>query len=113
MIASDSLSATFFALADPTRRAILAQLRTGAATVKEIAEPFEISGPAISKHLRVLQRAGLIRRGKAAQWRPCELEATPLREVSEWAGQFRQFWEASHNRLDEYIATLHAASREP
>jgi DNA-binding transcriptional ArsR family regulator len=103
---TDSLSQTFAALADPTRRAILARLTEGAATVKELSEPFAISGPAVSKHLRVLERAGLITRGRQAQWRPCELEATPLREVTEWAENYRRFWDESFQRLDEYLNRL-------
>lgn len=95
----DALSLTFFALADPTRRAILTQLGTGAATVKDLTAPFAMSGPAISKHLRVLERAGLIQRGREAQWRPRTLDATPLKEVAEWAGEFRRFWDASYARL--------------
>ncbi len=104
--APDPLSATFFALADPTRRAILARLTDGAATVKELAAPFEMSGPAISKHLRVLERAGLVRRGRDAQARPRTLEAAPLREVVEWAGAFRRFWDTSYARLDTYLQRL-------
>ena len=100
---TDPLSQTFAALADPTRRAILARLTEGAATVKELSEPFSMSGPAVSKHLRVLERAGLITRGRQAQWRPCELEATPLREVTEWAETYRRFWDESYERLDEYL----------
>ena len=103
---ADALSATFGALADPTRRAILARLTEGAATVKELSEPFAMSGPAVSKHLRVLERAGLITRGRKAQWRPCELEATPLREVTEWAEHYRRFWDESYERLDEYLQHL-------
>lgn len=103
---SDTLSATFSALADPTRRAILSRLASGAATVKEISAPFEMSGPAISKHLRVLERAGLIQRGREAQWRPCTLDAAPLKEVAEWAGEFREFWDASYKRLDTYLQKL-------
>jgi DNA-binding transcriptional ArsR family regulator len=104
--ASDALSATFFALADPTRRAILLRLAHGAATVKELSAPFEMSGPAVSKHLRVLERAGLIHRGRDAQWRPRTLDAAPLKEVAEWAGEFRRFWDASYARLDEYLHQL-------
>ena len=100
---TDPLTQTFAALADPTRRAILARLTQGAATVKELSEPFAMSGPAVSKHLRVLERAGLITRGRQAQWRPCELEATPLREVTEWAETYRRFWDESYERLDEYL----------
>jgi DNA-binding transcriptional ArsR family regulator len=93
--ASDTLSATFFALADPTRRAMLSRLADGAASVKELSAPFRMSGPAISKHLRVLERAGLVQRGREAQWRPRALDAAPLREVAEFAGGFRRFWDAS------------------
>ena len=107
----DHLSRTFAALADPTRRAILARLATGEATVKELSEPFEMSGPAISKHLRVLERAGLIARGRDAQWRPCRLEAAPLKDVAEWASDFRQFWDESYKRLDSYLAQLNAKER--
>jgi DNA-binding transcriptional ArsR family regulator len=102
-VAADPLSATFYALADPTRRAILMRLTDGAATVKELSAPFEMSGPAVSKHLRVLERAGLIHRGREAQWRPRTLDAAPLREVAEWAGEFRRFWDASYSRLDAYL----------
>jgi DNA-binding transcriptional ArsR family regulator len=105
-MANDPLSTTFAALADPTRRAILARLADGAATVKELSAPFAISGPAISKHLRVLERAGLIARGRDAQWRPCRLEATPLREVAAWADDYRRFWDESFQRLDDYLETL-------
>lgn len=104
--ASDNLSTTFAALADPTRRAILAHLTAGEATVTELAEPFDISLPAVSQHLKVLERAGLIARGREAQWRPCRLEAAPLREVSEWAENFRRFWDASYARLDAYLEHL-------
>lgn len=102
----DPLSTTFAALADPTRRAILARLIEGEATVKELAAPFEISGPAISKHLKVLEKAGLIVRGRDAQWRPCRLDATPLKEVADWADAYRRFWDASFTRLDDYLQTL-------
>ena len=105
-MAADTLSITLSALADPTRRAILARLADGAATVKELSAPFAISGPAISKHLRVLERAGLIARGREAQWRPCRLEAAPLQEVAEWAEGYRRFWEESYDRLDEYLKYL-------
>lgn len=105
-MATDTLSLTFSALADPTRRAILARLTAGAATVKELASPFAMSGPAVSKHLRVLERAGLIARGREAQWRPCRLEAAPLREVAEWAEDYRRFWDESYERLDEYLQQL-------
>ena len=105
-MATDTLSLTFAALADPTRRAILTRLGAGSATVKELAAPFTISGPAISKHLRVLERAGLIRRGRDAQWRPCRLDAAPIQEVAEWAETYRRFWDASYDRLDTYLETL-------
>lgn len=104
--ADDQLSLTFSALADPTRRAILARLADGAATVKELAEPFDMSGPAVSKHLRVLERAGLIQQGREAQWRPRTLDARPLRQVAEWAGEFKKFWDASYARLDTYLEKL-------
>jgi DNA-binding transcriptional ArsR family regulator len=105
---SDSLSTTFAALADPTRRAILSRLTTGPATVKELSAPFAMSGPAISKHLRVLERARLITRGRDAQFRPARLEATPLKQVAEWAENYRRFWDASYERLDGYLQTLKA-----
>ncbi|MGI8903707.1 MAG: ArsR/SmtB family transcription factor [Solirubrobacteraceae bacterium] len=106
MPAPDSLSITFAALADPTRRAILARLTDGEATVKELSAPFAISGPAVSKHLRTLERASLIERGRNAQWRPCRLDAAPLKAVSEWAECYRRFWDASYGRLDEYVQQL-------
>ena len=106
MLANDALSTTFFALADPTRRAILARLTSGSATVKELAEPFDMSGPAVSKHLRVLERAGLIARGREAQWRPRTLEAGPLKDVVDWAEKYRRFWEASYTRLDHYVYAM-------
>jgi len=99
----DQLSAVFAALADPTRRAILARLAEGEASVTDLAEPFEMSLPGISKHLKVLRRAGLIEQGREAQWRPCRLEAGPLREVNDWIGKYRRFWEESFDRLDEYL----------
>ncbi|HWG79473.1 MAG TPA: metalloregulator ArsR/SmtB family transcription factor [Stellaceae bacterium] len=102
----DRLSATFAALADPTRRAILARLALGGASVTELAEPFEMSMPAISKHLKVLERAGLVARGRAAQWRPCRLEAAPLKEVARWIEHYRRFWEQSFDRLDDYLRKL-------
>src|SRR5215471_2322292 len=108
----DSLSTTFAALADPTRRAILARLARGSATVTELGAPFAISGPAVSKHLRVLERARLIARGREAQWRPCHLEAGPLREVAEWTAKYRRFWGKSFDRLDEYLGELQAKRRE-
>lgn len=109
--ASDALSATFFALADPTRRAILSRLADGPATVKQLSAPFEMSGPAVSKHLRVLERAGLVQRGREAQWRPRTLDAAPLKDVAEWAGEFRRFWDASYARLDAYLHHLQAQER--
>ena len=105
-MATDPLNATFAALADPTRRAILARLAAGPATVKELNEPFAMSQPAISKHLKVLERAGLIERGREAQWRPRRLDAGPLKQVAEWAEGYRRFWEASYDRLDEYLRHL-------
>jgi len=108
----DRLSLIFSALADPTRRAILARLSTGAASVNEIAAPFTMSLPAISKHLKVLERAQLIARGKEAQWRPCELKAEPLREADAWIEQYRQMWEARFDRLDAYLIELQAKSAE-
>jgi DNA-binding transcriptional ArsR family regulator len=107
-MALDTLSGTFAALSDPTRRAILARLAVGPATVKELSEPFAMTGPAVSKHLRVLERAGLIARGREAQWRPCRLEASPIKEVAEWAENFRRFWDANFDRLDEYLQHLKA-----
>src|SRR6188472_942838 len=102
----DPLSATFAALADPTRRAILARLAQGEASVKELSAPFALTQPAISKHLRVLQQAGLIEQGRQAQWRPRRLRADPLRDVAEWVGQYRRHWEASFDRLDDYLREL-------
>jgi len=102
----DHLSSTFAALADPTRRAILARLASGQASVTELAEPFEMSMPAISKHLKVLERAGLIARGREAQWRPCRLEAGPLKDVAFWVDHYRRFWEESLDRLDHYLRDL-------
>ena len=102
----DPLSTTFAALADPTRRAILARLADGEATVTELAAPFDLSLPAISKHLKVLQRAGLIEQGRQAQWRPCRLKPERLRDVADWIGQYRRYWEASFDRLDEYLREL-------
>ena len=100
------LSATFAALADPTRRAILARLVSGEASVSELAEPFEMSLPAVSKHLKVLERAGLITRGRAAQWRPCRLEAAPLKDAADWLEEYRRFWEESFDRLEDYLREL-------
>jgi DNA-binding transcriptional ArsR family regulator len=103
---TDHLSATFSALADPTRRAILARLASGEATVTELAQPFAMSMPGISKHLKVLERAGLIERGREAQWRPCRLQAEPLREVGDWVAQYRRHWEERFDRLAEYLGEL-------
>jgi DNA-binding transcriptional ArsR family regulator len=103
----DSLSTTFAALADPTRRAILARLITGECSVTELAEPFDMSLPAVSKHLHVLERAGLISRGREAQWRPCRLEAGPIKQVADWTARYREIWEGRLNRLDAYLKTLH------
>ena len=103
---ADSLSATFAALADPTRRAILARLSTGEASVNEIAAPFDMSLPAVSKHLKVLERTGLITRGRDAQWRPCRLHAEPLKGVATWVEHYRAFWEQRFDRLDEYLQEL-------
>ncbi|HYE78172.1 MAG TPA: metalloregulator ArsR/SmtB family transcription factor [bacterium] len=105
-MATDHLSLTFAALADPTRRAILARLAKGEAAVTELAVPFNMSLPAVSKHLKVLERAGLIERGRDAQWRPARLQAAPLREVSDWVGQYRQHWEERFDRLDAYLQEL-------
>lgn len=110
-MSADPLSLTFAALADPTRRAILARLAGGECTVGELAKPFAMSGPAVSKHLRVLERAGLIARGRDAQWRPCRLQAAPIRQVAEWADAYRQFWDASYARLDAYLT--HLTPEEP
>lgn len=103
---ADRLSTTFSALADPTRRAILARLVWGEASVSELAEPFQMSLPAVSKHLKVLERAGLITRGRWAQWRPCRLEAGPLKDAAEWLEYYRRFWDDSFERLDDYLRAL-------
>ena len=103
---ADHLSATFAALADPTRRAILARLASGELSVTELAEPFEMSLPAVSKHLKVLQRAGLVARGREAQWRPCRLDARPLKDAADWVGHYRRFWAQSFDRLDNYLHEL-------
>jgi DNA-binding transcriptional ArsR family regulator len=105
-VAEDYLSSTFAALADPTRRAILARLAAGEATVNELAEPFDISLPAVSRHLKVLERAGLITRSRRAQWRPCRLEAEPLEDAAYWLGQYRRFWEERFDRLDEHLQSM-------
>jgi len=104
----DQLSTIFAALADPTRRAILAHLAQGEASVKQLAEPFAISPPAVTKHLKVLQRAGLITQGRQAQWRPCRLDAAPLKDVADWLEDYRRFWDASFERLDAYLIELQA-----
>ncbi len=109
---AERLTSTLFALADPTRRAILARLSTGEATVGELAEPHEMTLAAVSKHLKVLEGAGLISRGREAQWRPCRLEAAPLRDVSEWLENYRQFWGASMDKLDEYLKTMQKKRRK-
>jgi DNA-binding transcriptional ArsR family regulator len=102
----DALSLTFHALADPTRRAILARLSSGEVSVTELAAPFDMTLPAVTKHLKVLERAGLITRGRNAQWRPCKLAAGPLKDVADWVTQYRQFWDESFTRLDEYLKEL-------
>lgn len=107
----EPLTATFSALADPTRRAILARLASGEATVGELAEPFAMSLPAVSKHLKVLERAGLIARGREAQWRPCRLQPEPLKDVADWVEHYRRFWEESLDRLDEYLKEVQAAEK--
>lgn len=112
-MADDRLSITFAALADPTRRAILARLAQGEATVNELAEPFDLSLPTISKHLKVLQHAGLISQGRRAQWRPCRLEAEPLQEVAGWVANYQQFWDESFSRLDDYLRELQEATPAP
>ena len=106
MMSVNHLDATFAALADPTRRAILARLSKGAASVTELAEPFQMTLPAVSKHLKVLEHAGLISRGREAQWRPCRLEAGPLKEANDWIDQYRQFWEERFDRLDVFLREL-------
>lgn len=103
---TDRLSTTLSALADPTRRGILAQLALGEATVGDLAEPYDMSLAAVSKHLKVLEHAGLITRGREAQWRPCKLEAAPMAEVADWVGEYRRFWEQSLDRLEDYLAEL-------
>jgi DNA-binding transcriptional ArsR family regulator len=108
---TDQLSSTFAALADPTRRAILASLASGERSVTELAQPFEMSLPAVSKHLRVLERAGLITRSRDAQWRPCRLEPAPLKQVAEWAERYRHIWEGRLDRLDSYLQELKAKEK--
>lgn len=109
---ADHLSTTYAALADPTRRAILARLAAGEATVGELAEPFAMSLPAVSKHLKVLERAGLIARRRKAQWRPCRLEAGPLKDAAQWLEHYRRFWDDSLDRLDDYLAQLQSGDRK-
>lgn len=111
-VASDRLSVTFSALADPTRRAILARLISGEASVTQLAEPFAMSMPAISKHLKVLERAGLIARGHEAQWRPCRLEAGPIKDVADWTERYRAIWEQRFDRLGEYLLELKTKEKE-
>jgi len=108
----DALSSTFSALADPTRRAILARLASGERSVTELAQPFEMSLPGISKHLKVLQKAGLIEQGRHAQWRPCRLKAKPLKDVADWVDHYRQFWEESLDRLDEYLKEVQRTEKK-
>jgi DNA-binding transcriptional ArsR family regulator len=109
---TDQLSTTFAALADPTRRAILARLSNGEATVTELAEPFQMSLPAVSKHLKVLEKAGLIVRGRSAQWRPCRLDGKPLEDVANWVEHYRRFWEGSFDRLDEHLREIMKGNRD-
>ena len=108
---TDALSSTFAALADPTRRAILARLTLGETSVTDLAKPFNMSMPAVSKHLKVLERAGLIARGRSAQWRPCRLDAGPLKEIAGWIEEYRRFWEQSFDRLDGYLREIQ--TKEP
>jgi DNA-binding transcriptional ArsR family regulator len=111
-MATDQLSRTFAALSDPTRRAILARLADGGATVTELAAPFEMSLPAVSKHLKVLERAGLIARGREAQWRPCRLEPAPLEDAADWLERYRLFWEGSFDRLDDHLREIQKGLRD-
>jgi DNA-binding transcriptional ArsR family regulator len=108
----DRLSTTFAALADPTRRAILARLASGQASVTELAAPFQMTMPAVSKHLKVLERAGLIARGRSAQWRPCRLEGEPLRDVADWMEGYRRFWDESFDRLDDYLQSIQKEKKD-
>ena len=112
-MATDRLSATLFALADPTRRGILARLATGEANVKELAQPYQMSLAAVSKHLKVLEGAGLISRGREAQWRPCRLEAAPLRDISEWLEAYRRFWDRSLDGLADYLKVMQRDDSKP
>lgn len=111
-MSSDRLSSTLSALADPTRRAILARLALGETSVTELAEPFDMSLPAVSKHLKVLEHAGLITRGREAQWRPCTLKAAPLKDVADWVTQYRRFWEERLDRLDDYLHELQGKKKD-
>jgi DNA-binding transcriptional ArsR family regulator len=111
-VSPDRLSSTLAALADPTRRAILARLASGETSVTELAKPFRMSLPAVSKHLKVLERAGLIARGRSAQWRPCRLDAGPMREVSEWVDGYRRFWDENFGRLDDYLSELQSKEKK-
>jgi DNA-binding transcriptional ArsR family regulator len=108
----DPISSTFAALSDPTRRAILARLTLGETSVTELAAPFEMSLPAVSRHLKVLERAGLISRGREAQWRPCRLKPQPLKQAADWLDEYRQFWEESFDRLDDYLTKLQAKGKK-
>jgi len=110
-MAADILSLTFSALADPTRRAILARLAAGESSVKKLAKPFRMSLPAISKHLKVLERSGLITRSREAQWRPCRLQAKPMKEAVDWLGDYKRFWEESFDRLDDYLKKLQSTQK--
>jgi len=112
-MSADRLSATFAALADPTRRAILARLALGETTVADLAKPFKMSGPAVSKHLKVLERAGLIDRSREAQWRPCKINPRALKDVDGWLEKYRVFWEQRLDRLDAYLQELQAAQKKP
>jgi DNA-binding transcriptional ArsR family regulator len=111
-MAADHLSTTFAALADPTRRAILARLSSGESSVTDLAKPFKMTLPAVTKHLKVLQRAGLITQGRQAQWRPCRLDAKPLRDVADWVEQYRRFWEERLDRLEDYLRELQAQEKQ-
>jgi DNA-binding transcriptional ArsR family regulator len=112
IMVADQLSLTFSALADPTRRAILSRLSRGQTSVTELARPFDMTMPGISKHLKVLERAGLIARGREAQWRPCRLEAQPLKNVADWVDHYRRFWEESFDRLDEYLKEIQSKEKK-
>jgi len=111
-VMTDQLSVTLSALADPTRRAILARLAKGEATVTQLAEPFDLKLPTVSKHLKVLQQAGLVSQGRQAQWRPCRLEAAPLKDVADWVERYRRFWDESYDRLDDYLHQLQAKEKK-